>query len=100
MKREIFAGVYLCRLAIFCVLRKLIFVIRTDWLSCWELTFAIFRKSLIIVSFFIEYVEWNYIFSNNTMVCISYVKPVEQITSLCHWITITPTVADCSDDRI
>ena len=54
MKREIFAGVYLCRLANFCVLRKLIFVIRTDWLSCWELTFAIFRKLLIIVSFFIE----------------------------------------------
>ena len=36
----------------FFVLRKLIFVIRTDWLSCWELT--IFRKLLIIVSFFIE----------------------------------------------
>ena len=54
MKREICAGVYLCRLAIFCVLRKLVFVIRTDWLSCWELTFAIFRELLIIVSFFIE----------------------------------------------
>ena len=54
MKREIFAGVYSCRLAFFCVFRKLIFVIRTDWFSCLELTFAIFRKLLIIVSFFIE----------------------------------------------
>lgn len=54
MKLEIFAGVYSCRLAIFCVLWKLIFVIRTDWFSCWKLTFAIFRKLLIIVSFFIE----------------------------------------------
>ena len=34
------------------------------------------------------------------MVCISYVKRVKQITSLCHWITITHAVADCSDDRI
>ena len=42
------------QVGVFCVLRKLIFVIRTDWLSCWELTFAIFRELLIIVSFFIE----------------------------------------------
>ena len=57
MKREIFAGVYSCSLTIFCGLRKLIFVIRTDWFSCWELTFAIFRKLLIIVSFFLN--RWN-----------------------------------------
>ena len=28
----------------FYVLRELIFAIRTDWFSCWELIFAIFRK--------------------------------------------------------
>ena len=28
---EIFAGVYFCGLEIFCVLRELIFAIRTDW---------------------------------------------------------------------
>ena len=32
------------------------------------------------------------IFSNNTMVCASYVKPVKQITFLCHSITITSAV--------
>ena len=32
-------------LAIFCVLRKLIFVIGKDWFSCCELIFAIFWKS-------------------------------------------------------
>ena len=36
-------GGYFCGLAIFCVLRELIFPIRTDW-SCLELIFAIFRK--------------------------------------------------------
>ena len=36
-------GLYFCRLAIFCVLRELIFPIRTDWF-CLELIFAIFRK--------------------------------------------------------
>ena len=58
MWHKIFAGGYFCRLAIFCVLRELIFA---DWrffvscgnlflqlgqigFSCWELIFAIFRK--------------------------------------------------------
>ena len=43
VRQEIFAGVYFCGLAIFCVLRELIFPIRTDWF-CLELIFAIFRK--------------------------------------------------------
>ena len=38
---------------------------------------------------FIEYVQWKYIFSNNTTVCVSYVKPVKQITFLCHSIVVT-----------
>ena len=38
---EIFAGVFVCGLAIFCVLRELIFAIRTNWFF---LIFAIFRK--------------------------------------------------------
>ena len=39
---EIFAGVYFCGLAIFCVLRELIFAIRTDWFFLLRIT--IFRK--------------------------------------------------------
>ena len=41
---------------------------------------------------FIEYVQWKCIFSNNTTVCVSYVKPVKQITFLWHSITITSAV--------
>ena len=38
-----FFGSFFCGLAIFCVLRELIFPIRIDWF-CLELIFAIFRK--------------------------------------------------------
>ena len=59
---EIFAGVYFCGLAIFCVLRELIFPIRTDWF-CLELIFAIFRKypvpSIDYIFVFIEYYTCN-----------------------------------------
>ena len=41
---------------------------------------------------FIEYVQWKYIFSSNTTVCVSNVKPVKQITFLGHSITITSAV--------
>ena len=70
MKREIFAGVYSCSLTIFCVLRKLIFVIRTDWFSCWELTFAIVSKLLIIVSFLLS--RWNGITSFKTILWCAF----------------------------
>ena len=45
-----FGGVYFCGLAIFCVLRELIFAIRTHWFFLlgfnliFNLIFAIFRK--------------------------------------------------------
>lgn len=45
---------------------------------------------------FIEYVQWKYIFSNNTTVCVLYVKLVKQISFLFHSIT---SVTNCSDDR-
>ena len=44
---QIFAGVYLCGLAIFCVLRELIFAIRTDWFSLLRINFAILIKYLL-----------------------------------------------------
>ena len=44
------------------------------------------------IFFIIEYVQWKYIFSNITTVCVSYVKPVKQITFLWHSITITSAV--------
>ena len=61
MWHEIFAGVYFCGLAIFGVLRELIFAIRTDWFSRWKLIFEIFRKypvpSIDNIFVFIEYVQ-------------------------------------------
>ena len=42
--------------------------------------------SILIFFFIIEYVQWKYIFLNNTTVCVSYVKPVKQITFLWHSI--------------
>ena len=63
MWHEIFAGVYFCGLAIFGVLRELIFAIRTDWFFPLEITviFEIFRKysvpSIDNIFDFIEYVQ-------------------------------------------
>ena len=52
-------------------LQKLIFAIRTDLtFSCWELIFVIFRK------YPVPSIQHWYIFSNNTTVCIPYVKSV------------------------
>ena len=41
---EIYAGVYFCGLAIFFVLRELIFAIRADWFFRLGINFTIFRK--------------------------------------------------------
>ena len=58
-----------CGLAIFCVLRELIFAIRTDWFFLLGIDFCDFRKypvpSIDNIFVFIEYVHM-YIFSNNT----------------------------------
>ena len=55
-------------------------------------------KHFILFFFFIESVQWKYIFSNNTTVCVSYVKPVKQITFLWHSITITSAHAVITKD--
>ena len=56
----------------FYVLRELIFAIRTDWFSCWELIFAIFRKYPVLsidnIFVFIEYLQLRYLFSNHKLV--------------------------------
>ena len=44
MWHEIFAGVYFCRLAIFSVLRKLIFAIRTHWFLSLRIDSGDFQK--------------------------------------------------------
>ena len=58
---EIFAGVYFCTLAIFCVLRELIFAIKTN---CCFLICTIFGKyvvpSIDNIFVFIEYVQYKY----------------------------------------
>ena len=41
---EIFAGVYLCGLSIFCVLRELIFATRKDWFFLLGINFCHFQK--------------------------------------------------------
>ena len=57
-----FCGFFFCGLVIFCVLRALIYPIRTDWF-CLELIFAIFRKypvpSIDYIFVFIEYYTCN-----------------------------------------
>ena len=57
--QQIFAGVYFCRLAIFCVLRKLIFAIRTDWffllgIIFWRLSESTQYPALILFSFLLS----------------------------------------------
>ena len=42
--QEIFVGVYFCRLVIFCVLRELIFAIKTDWFFLLGINFCDFQK--------------------------------------------------------
>ena len=52
-----------------------------------------------IFFFIIEYVQWKYIFPNNTTVSVSYVKPVKQISFLCHSIAITSAHAVITKGR-
>ena len=78
MWHEIFAGVYFCGLAIFCVLRELIFAIRTDclffqllginFLRFSESPGQIIDNSLVLI----ECVQRKYIISNNTMMGVPY----------------------------
>ena len=72
-----FARIYFCGSAIFCVLRELIFAIRTDWFFFLGIIFCIFQKvpvpSFDNIFVFNGYVQYKYIFSNN--------KPV----SCCFW---------------
>ena len=51
-----------CGLAIFCALRKLILANRTDYFF----VLGKERQILYSISVFMEYVQWKYIFSNNT----------------------------------
>ena len=58
MWHKIFVGGYFCRLAIFCVLRELIFAIRTDWFFLQRINFCDFQKVFSTQ-------HWSYCFSNN-----------------------------------
>ena len=73
---EIFAGVYFCGLAIFCVLWELVFAIRTDCLFLLGIIFLRFSESprqIVDNSFVLnEYVQRKYIISNNTTMCVPY----------------------------
>ena len=73
-------GVYFCRLVILCVLRELIFAIRTDWFLLLGIDFCAFQKfpdkSLIIFPFFFLICAMEIHISNNTTECTPYVKPV------------------------
>ena len=67
MWHEIYVEVYFGRLAIFCVLRELIFATNTDWFFlAGNLIFAIFRKypvpSIDNIFVFVKYVEKKYYF--------------------------------------
>ena len=69
-------------LAIFCVLREVIFTIRTDWFFLLGINFCDFHHwkypvpSIIDKFSFLLSTVHKYIFSNNTTVCVPYVKPV------------------------
>ena len=99
MWHKILAWVYFYILEIFLCFEELVFAIRTDWFYLLGINFCNFQKvpdkSMIIFSFFIEYVQWKYIFIYNSMVCKPYVKPAKH----CHLITITSVVTDCSNDQ-
>ena len=63
--------------------------IRTDWFFFPGIIFCDFYNVLdpvlIIFLFLIEYMQWKYIFWNNTTVCIPYVKPVFHCRPFCFW---------------
>ena len=84
---------------IFCVLLELIFESHIGF-SCCELIFAILNElQTNHIFMFIEYVKWIiHVFKQYYGVLTLYVKPVNQITFLCHLIT-TSVVTDCSYDQ-
>ena len=86
VRQEIFAGVYFCGLAIFCVLRELIFPIRTDWF-CLELIFAIFRKYPCTQ----HWLYFRFYWVRAIEIHISSNKPV----SSCFWVR--EASCDCHD---
>ena len=62
VRHEIFAGVYFCRLVIFCVVWELIFAIRKDWFFLLGINFCDFQKvpgtgSIDNISVVIEYAQ-------------------------------------------
>ena len=74
-----FCGSLLLRIGdFFCVLRELIFAIRTDWCFLLGINFGDFQKvpstSIDNIFVFIEYVQEKFIFSNNKPVfrCIPF----------------------------
>ena len=72
-----FCGSLFLQIGDFCVVQELIFVIRTGRFFLLGINFGEFQKvcdqSLIV---FRVYVLWKYIFSNNTMGGVPYLKPV------------------------
>ena len=63
VRYEIFVGVYLCGLAIFCVLWELIFTIRIPVLLARNKVLQFYKFVQIvdnILFFFFEYVQWKY----------------------------------------
>ena len=79
-----FCGSLFLQIGDFCVLQELIFVIRTDWFFLLGINFGDFQKvcdkSLIVLR---VYVQWKYIFSNNTMGDVPYVKSVFHCILFC-----------------
>ena len=61
--REIFAGVYFCGLAIFCVLRELIFAIRTDWFFLLGINFCDFQKVRAIDNTYFQAINQYFVVS-------------------------------------
>ena len=66
-----------CGLAIFCVLRELILANRTDY----SFVLGKERQILYSISVLIEYVQWKYIFSNNTSYLCETNKTVIRLQS-------------------
>ena len=71
-----FAGVYFCGLAIFCVLWEVIFAIKKTWFSLLEINLRFSESNqypaLIISSFLLSTCKRK----KNTTVCVPYVRPV------------------------
>ena len=93
-----FARIYFCGSAIFCVLRELIFAIRTDWFFFLGIIFCIFQKvpvpGIDNIFVFTGYVQYKYIFSNNKPVfCCFWQAVIEQTRFL-------STVFLCSEFKL